>query len=89
MRKLKALFNPIFIFIGVQVAWIVLMAVWINWYLKIKEINIIRLIKTRILMQNTIGISPARLMAAFLKGKCFSSNEIIYEGNSLFRVKDK
>jgi signal transduction histidine kinase len=34
MSKLKALFHPIFIFIGVQVAWIVLMAVWINWYLK-------------------------------------------------------
>jgi len=34
MRKLKALFHPIFIFIGVQVAWIVLMAVWINWYIK-------------------------------------------------------
>jgi len=34
MRKLKTLFHPIFIFIGVQVAWIVLMAVWIDWYLK-------------------------------------------------------
>lgn len=34
MNKLKALFHPIFIFIGVQVAWIVLMAVWINWYVK-------------------------------------------------------
>ena len=34
MRKLRALFHPIFIFIGVQVAWIVLMAVWIDWYLK-------------------------------------------------------
>ena len=34
MPKLKALFHPIFIFVGVQVAWIVLMAVWINWYLK-------------------------------------------------------
>jgi len=34
MRKLKALFHPIFIFVGVQVAWIVLMAVWINWYIK-------------------------------------------------------
>ena len=34
MRKLRALFHPIFIFIGVQVAWIVLMAVWINWYIK-------------------------------------------------------
>lgn len=34
MSKLKALFHPIFIFVGIQVAWIVLMAVWINWYLK-------------------------------------------------------
>jgi len=34
MRKLKALFHPIFIFVGVQIAWIVLMAVWINWYIK-------------------------------------------------------
>jgi signal transduction histidine kinase len=34
MNKLRALFHPIFIFVGVQVAWIVLMAVWINWYLK-------------------------------------------------------
>jgi signal transduction histidine kinase len=34
MNKLRALFHPIFIFVGIQVAWIVLMAVWINWYLK-------------------------------------------------------
>ncbi|GJL80311.1 MAG: two-component sensor histidine kinase [Nitrospinaceae bacterium] len=34
MNKLRALFHPIFIFIGIQVAWIVLMAVWINWYVK-------------------------------------------------------
>jgi signal transduction histidine kinase len=34
MSKLRALFHPIFIFVGIQVAWIVLMAVWINWYLK-------------------------------------------------------
>lgn len=34
MRKLRALFHPIFIFIGVQIAWVVLMAVWINWYIK-------------------------------------------------------
>ena len=34
MRKLRALFHPIFIFIGVQIAWLVLMAVWINWYIK-------------------------------------------------------
>ncbi len=34
MGKLRALFHPIMIFIGVQVAWIVLMVVWINWYLK-------------------------------------------------------
>ena len=34
MNKLRALFHPIMVFIGVQIAWIVLMAVWINWYLK-------------------------------------------------------
>ncbi len=34
MNRLRALFHPIMIFIGVQVAWIILMAVWINWYLK-------------------------------------------------------
>ena len=34
MRKLRALFHPIFIFIGIQIAWLVLMAVWINWYIK-------------------------------------------------------
>lgn len=34
MNKLRALFHPIIVFIGVQIAWIVLMAVWINWYLK-------------------------------------------------------
>jgi len=34
MIKLRALFHPIIIFIGVQVAWIILMAIWINWYIK-------------------------------------------------------
>jgi len=34
MGKLRALFHPIMVFIGVQIAWIVLMAVWINWYLE-------------------------------------------------------
>ena len=34
MDKLKALFHPIFIFVGIQIAWIILMAVWINWYVK-------------------------------------------------------
>lgn len=34
MNKLKALFHPIFIFVGIQIAWIILMAVWINWYVK-------------------------------------------------------
>lgn len=34
MRKLRALFHPIFIFVGVQIAWVILMAVWINWYIK-------------------------------------------------------
>ena len=34
MNKLRALFHPIFIFVGIQIAWIILMAVWINWYVK-------------------------------------------------------
>ena len=34
MNKLKALFHPIMVFVGVQIAWLVLMAVWINWYLE-------------------------------------------------------
>ncbi len=34
MGKLRTLFHPIMVFIGVQIAWIVLMAVWINWYLE-------------------------------------------------------
>jgi len=34
MSRLRTLFHPIMVFIGVQIAWIVLMAVWINWYLE-------------------------------------------------------
>ena len=34
MNKLRALFHPIFVFIGVQVAWIGLMVVWVYWYVK-------------------------------------------------------
>lgn len=34
MGKLRALFHPIMVFIGVQVAWIVLMVIWVNWYLE-------------------------------------------------------
>ncbi|MEC7641665.1 MAG: HAMP domain-containing sensor histidine kinase [Nitrospinota bacterium] len=34
MRRLRSLFHPIFVFIGVQIAWIVLMGIWINWYFK-------------------------------------------------------
>jgi signal transduction histidine kinase len=41
MSRLRNLFHPIMVFIGIQVAWIVLMAIWINWYfennLAIKE----------------------------------------------------
>jgi signal transduction histidine kinase len=37
MNKLRALFHPIFVFIGIQVAWLVLMAVWIYWYFKNNE----------------------------------------------------
>ena len=34
MNRLRALFHPIFVFIGIQIAWISLMAVWIYWYVK-------------------------------------------------------
>ncbi len=37
MDKLKTIFHPIFVFIGVQVAWIILMAIWINWYIKNRQ----------------------------------------------------
>ncbi len=37
MDKLKTIFHPIFVFIGVQIAWIILMAIWINWYLKNRQ----------------------------------------------------
>ena len=32
MNRLRALFHPIFVFIGIQIAWIGLMVVWIYWY---------------------------------------------------------
>ena len=42
MSKLRTLFHPIFVFVGIQVAWIALMAVWIYWYfenrLNLKEL---------------------------------------------------
>jgi len=34
MNRLRALFHPIFVFIGIQIAWIGLMVVWIYWYVK-------------------------------------------------------
>lgn len=34
MRRLRSLFHPIIVFIGVQIAWIILMGIWINWYFK-------------------------------------------------------
>ncbi len=34
MKRFRALFHPIFVFVMVQVAWIGLMAVWIYWYFK-------------------------------------------------------
>ena len=37
MDKLKTIFHPIFVFIGVQIAWIILMAIWINWYIKNRQ----------------------------------------------------
>ncbi|MCH8865095.1 MAG: HAMP domain-containing histidine kinase [Chloroflexi bacterium] len=33
-RLRRIVFHPIFIFVGIQIAWIILMAVWINWYIK-------------------------------------------------------
>ena len=33
-NKLRTLFHPIIVFIGVQIAWIILMAFGINWYIK-------------------------------------------------------
>lgn len=37
INKLRTIFHPIFVFIGVQIAWIVLMGVWINWYIKNRQ----------------------------------------------------
>ena len=37
MNRLRALFHPIFVFIGVQVAWIGLMIVWIYWYFENRQ----------------------------------------------------
>ena len=34
MSKLRALFHPIFVFVGIQIAWIGLIGVWIYWYVK-------------------------------------------------------
>lgn len=34
MTRLRALFHPIIVFIGVQIAWVILMAIWITWYVK-------------------------------------------------------
>ncbi|MDH3257242.1 MAG: ATP-binding protein [Nitrospinota bacterium] len=34
MNKLRTIFHPIFVFIGVQIAWIILMGIWINWYIQ-------------------------------------------------------
>ncbi len=37
ISKMRTLFHPIFIFVGVQIAWIFLMAIWINWYFQNRE----------------------------------------------------
>ncbi len=34
INKFRTIFHPIFVFVGVQIAWIILMGVWINWYIK-------------------------------------------------------
>ena len=37
MNRLRALFHPIFVFIGVQIAWIGLMVVWVYWYFENRQ----------------------------------------------------
>lgn len=37
LNKIRAMFHPIIVFIGVQIAWVVLMGVWINWYIKNRQ----------------------------------------------------
>jgi signal transduction histidine kinase len=37
MNRLRALFHPIFVFIGVQIAWIGLIIVWIYWYFENRQ----------------------------------------------------
>ena len=37
VEKIKNIFHPIIVFIGVQIAWIILMAIWIRWYLKNRQ----------------------------------------------------
>jgi len=37
MNRLRALFHPIFVFIGVQVAWIGMMIVWVYWYFENRQ----------------------------------------------------
>lgn len=37
LSKVRTLFHPIIVFIGVQIAWVFLMAIWINWYLKNRQ----------------------------------------------------
>ncbi len=37
MNRLRALFHPILVFIGVQIAWIGLMIVWVYWYFKNRQ----------------------------------------------------
>ena len=37
MNRLRALFHPILVFIGVQIAWIGLMIVWVYWYFENRQ----------------------------------------------------
>lgn len=37
MNKFRTIFHPVMVFIGVQIAWIFLMTIWINWYLKNRQ----------------------------------------------------
>ena len=53
MNRLRALFHPIFVFIGVQIAWIGLMIVWVD--LSLSEI-------VRVNPNNRVGPCGIRLL---------------------------
>lgn len=37
LNKIRTIFHPIIVFIGIQIAWVVMMGIWINWYIKNRQ----------------------------------------------------